>query len=68
MTTYEYRIVTWAPDQTADQAAADLASLGAQGWDAAGITTRATPAPRGGMGATAIPEIVTLLKRATKKC
>jgi hypothetical protein len=67
-TAYEYRLVTWAPDQTTEQASADLTALGAQGWEAVGITTRATPVMRGGMGATAIPEIVTLLKRSANSC
>jgi hypothetical protein len=60
---FEYRIHTWPSADSATDAERTLTELGADGWEAVGIATRAAPVTRGGMGATVVPEIVTLLKR-----
>jgi hypothetical protein len=60
---FEYRIQTWLPAECAADAERTLTELGVDGWEAVGMARRAAPVMRGGMGATVVPEIVTLLKR-----
>ncbi len=60
---FEYTMVVWPPMGDGVQTVAELNRLGAEGWEAVGLTSRAVQTPMPGMGAAAVPEVVTLLKR-----
>lgn len=63
MDVYEYSIVAWPPSDDGTSTLHDLNALGAEGWEAIGLTTRAGSVPMPGMGAKSVPEVIVLLKR-----
>jgi hypothetical protein len=65
MSTFEYTTVVWRPYDDGTATLDLLNELGSQGWEAVGMTPRATGSPMPGMGADVVPEIVVLLKRPT---
>jgi len=60
---FEYRAVVWAIDDDGGQMLVRLNQVGAEGWEAVGVTARAMSVPMAGMGAKAVPEVIVLLKR-----
>ena len=60
---FEYQIVAWRANDDGTGTLALLNRLGADGWEAVGLTPRAAPVPMPGMGASVVPEVVVLLKR-----
>ena len=60
---FEYLIVPWPPSDDGTGTLQQLDGLGADGWEAVGLAPRAVSVPMAGMGASAVPEIVVLLKR-----
>ncbi|MEY2467345.1 MAG: hypothetical protein QOF21_43 [Actinomycetota bacterium] len=63
MDRFEYKIAAWRREDDGTATLQQLNALGADGWEAVGMTTRAVPVPMAGMGAVSVPEIVVLLKR-----
>ena len=62
-TRFEYQMVAWRANDDGSGTLALLNRLGADGWEAVGLTPRAAPVPVPGMGGSVVPEVVVLLKR-----
>jgi hypothetical protein len=63
MDAFEYTMLVWPAGADGSGLIRELDQLGAQGWEAVGMTTRSVATPRPGMGAKAESDVVVLLKR-----
>lgn len=63
MDRFEYTLLRWSSDTESQATVQHLDQLGSQGWEAVGITTRATALPMPGMGGSMGSDVVVLLKR-----
>lgn len=60
---FEYELLVWGTDRSGEHVRDTLNRLGADGWEVVSMAPRASEVPMPGMGATAISELVIVLKR-----